>query len=717
MLKKILGSPFFIFPLLTCIILWPVSLQLFTLKNDALTYYYPVRTLISDALHNGELPLWTPFINMGYPLHADMQSGAWSPLLWLIGLFSNYGLGAFHFELLLYMAMSGIGVYYLGRDCGWNKYTSLLIGIAFEFSGPIIDSVQFFTCISSVAYIPFIVLFYRRLLYLQQPFLQGVLTGLFLYLLFTGGYPAFFIITLYLLLGFFLYRLFTQSQRPAYIKRLWPPLLLSCTVFILLSLPAIISFAQLLPYIDRGKNQGLDIVLQNSMPPASMISLVSPFSTTAINPYFDTDLLMRNSYIGILPLLLLFYTIFSKGLMHQRTSRLLFIVAMVMFGMAWGSHFFLRSFAYYVLPLMNTFRHAALFRFFGVFFLLLAAGFGLTDWANKNYPIAFLQKLVVLLSILLVAFAVVLMILPGNPLIPANFDFSQLKQLFVTLDFRQRFLLQLPFTILILSALYVLISRHAPLKYLLVVLVTDMFFATQLNLPITVIGARNFAASELLMARHTERFPLPDQSIETNAVGGIDSTNTVHTLLPFLKRIARNDYFITPGNLSSQEKFYASPIRDQIFKQQVLYFADTVIEESNFRESELYGHSFATVSGKENSIAGQHYSAGNISIKKLSANSVSCSTTTTATGLLVLLQNYYPGWKVLIDGKEGHLFTANTSFIATMIPAGRHEVEFRYHPTMIIYAWYVSILTLLTLILYLGYRFILKSLLLKQQDQ
>ncbi|MEP7108435.1 MAG: hypothetical protein ABI760_10645 [Ferruginibacter sp.] len=134
-------------------------MQIFTFKNDALTYYYPVRTLISDALNNYELPLWTPFINMGYPLHADMQSGAWSPVIWIIGFLTNYSLAAFHYELLFYLALGGIGFYYLCREHGWNKYAAFITGFAYEFSGPVIDSMQFTTCISSACYIPFVFLF------------------------------------------------------------------------------------------------------------------------------------------------------------------------------------------------------------------------------------------------------------------------------------------------------------------------------------------------------------------------------------------------------------------------------------------------------------------------------------------------------------------------------------------------------------------------------
>src|SRR5574343_1005605 len=102
MFKRLFSHPLLLFPLLSAVLLWPLSMQLLTVKNDALTYYYPVRVLIADALQSHSLPLWTPYINMGYPLHADMQSGAWSPVVWFFAWTTHYSLTGFHFEGLVY---------------------------------------------------------------------------------------------------------------------------------------------------------------------------------------------------------------------------------------------------------------------------------------------------------------------------------------------------------------------------------------------------------------------------------------------------------------------------------------------------------------------------------------------------------------------------------------------------------------------------------------
>ena len=116
-----------------------------------------------------------------------------------------------------------------------------------------------------------------------------------------------FIITVYLLIAFLLYAYFSSTGKKDLLKKLMLPCALLTGVFMLLSLPAIISFANHLQFIDRGKILGLNFVLENSMPPSCMFSLISPFSTTATNSFFDTNLLMRNVYLGMLPLVFLIY--------------------------------------------------------------------------------------------------------------------------------------------------------------------------------------------------------------------------------------------------------------------------------------------------------------------------------------------------------------------------------------------------------------------------
>lgn len=52
---------------------------------------------------------------------------------------------------------------------------------------------------------------------------------------------------------------------------------------------------------------------------------------------------------------------------------------------------------------------------------------------------------------------------------------------------------------------------------------------------------------------------------------------------------------------------------------------------------------------------------------------------------LVLTDTWFPGWRVRVDGAEHRLWRANHAFRAVWLPAGTHEVEFRYEPRSL--AW------------------------------
>ena len=101
--------------LLVCCLLayWPLTFHLYSLKNDALNYFLPVRHLISEQISHGYWPLWTPYLNLGYPLHGDMQSGVWNPFVQLLSLSGPYTLRTLQLETIFYIYTSGMGMYFL----------------------------------------------------------------------------------------------------------------------------------------------------------------------------------------------------------------------------------------------------------------------------------------------------------------------------------------------------------------------------------------------------------------------------------------------------------------------------------------------------------------------------------------------------------------------------------------------------------------------------
>jgi len=77
-------------------------------------------------------------------------------------------------------------------------------------------------------------------------------------------------------------------------------------------------------------------------------------------------------------------------------------------------------------------------------------------------------------------------------------------------------------------------------------------------------------------------------------------------------------------------------------------------------------------------------------IKVDARNSVVVETEDEAGGLLVLSDNYYPGWTATIDGQPTKIFRANHTMRAVHVPAGQHLVSFRFAPPLFFASLYVS---------------------------
>src|SRR5438067_8626389 len=112
-LKSILNkSPvqdYFLILLLALVCYWPFTAGIFSAKNDNLIVILPFRYNISEAIRAGHLPLWSPYIYLGFPLHGDMQSGCWNPFVWFLSLFKTYDLTLLHIEILIYIYFAGLG--------------------------------------------------------------------------------------------------------------------------------------------------------------------------------------------------------------------------------------------------------------------------------------------------------------------------------------------------------------------------------------------------------------------------------------------------------------------------------------------------------------------------------------------------------------------------------------------------------------------------------
>jgi hypothetical protein len=92
-------------------------------------------------------------------------------------------------------------------------------------------------------------------------------------------------------------------------------------------------------------------------------------------------------------------------------------------------------------------------------------------------------------------------------------------------------------------------------------------------------------------------------------------------------------------------------------------------------------------------------SGGEAKIVRYSNNNVVIDASLDASGILVLTDTFYPGWKVLVDGKESRILQANHFFRGVQLSPGNHTVEFRYVPLSFKVGLAISLFTVLVLTL------------------
>lgn len=95
------------------------------------------------------------------------------------------------------------------------------------------------------------------------------------------------------------------------------------------------------------------------------------------------------------------------------------------------------------------------------------------------------------------------------------------------------------------------------------------------------------------------------------------------------------------------------------------------------------------------------FSIGNAKIKKYKTDKIIIETENEGEGFLVFSEQYYPGWKAFIDGKETKIYRVNGIIKGIVVPPGKHKIIFRYKPMSFYISTVISFIFLILCILYL----------------
>lgn len=695
---------------------WPVSFMLFSVKNDAINYFLAMRYNTSEAIQSGHFPLWSPYINLGYPLHGDMQSGTWNPLVLLLSAIRKYDIYWLQLETILTVIIAGLSFYKLLAHFKLKRVVLLAGSAAYMLNGYITDSGQFLNWLYAAAYLPLVMLYAIRC-FDHFRIKDGFYLGLSFSLMLLSAYPADVILLGYLLLAFFLFSVFRHPKDGGWTRsfiRCLKPAGTAALTFSLICLPAIISYLPFLSSIRRGNGVELDVALSNSLSPVNFLSVLTPWPTQRIGWEQFTDPLIRNCYMGIILLAFFLLYFFNRS---RKTGLQLFLAGTFLFFLIFslGKAGGLRVLSYYTLPLMDSFRHPANAKLFFLFAAQLLACQSLNHYLENqsaHQPVVsrILNALLLITGILTLA-GLVKNKLPqlASVFIQAK-DRTAIKSAYDAMGFFDFLLLNGLLVFITLFLVRRSVKKGTLQRILLPLLCVEMVIAAQFMLPLTYFRTSPPKTVQQILDAQPSGYPLPDPStsLATQSAEGMNYFNEIGCLNPFNKKIGRSDYIITPANLSWQMEFWEDTLlRTKVMNYPAFYMADTVyssVHKARFLSDTILRKAALADLAAANTGNIPAVSPGRATVISFQPDEMLFNLQTDGHGFFVLLQNHYPNWEAKLDNKPVPVLKTNHAFMGVQIPPGEHRLSFTYKNNTVLYLAIGSLLFTVTGLLYFSRR-------------
>ena len=615
---------------------------------------WPWRYLMGESLRAGEFPLWNPFQQLGYPIHADVRS-VWNPEALLTSFVFGPGPLALHLILLGYFLLAGLGMYKLLLRWKLPLWDALAGGAVYMLCGYMVGQAQDMPRIAAAALLPWSIGAWIGMREDAGKWRPALWFGFWMYAQLSAGYQAIAIIVNYLFLLLFVQELWWLICAK---KSVWPLFkrhIMGYGILVLLSLPMLYSLWESAPYVARfGEGVTEEQALNHPFSPASFLSFFSPWAVTVDHSIFQTDVSMRNAFFGIIGLLLMVVGMLRwKSL--DRSLR-----GMVGFGLlavlpALGHFTPVRMWLYHHIPLFNLFKTPA---YFILFFLFAAIALG-------AYSLRFVDGVrLKKLPWMLLVFAVFCgwMASRSNAIDP------------VTNAIWGRMAWQLGAS----SVLLLPLAWKGSLVMWRWIWIAEMVLALQFNLPETAVEERSPESHSQFYAHLPHGFALQpqqrlaEQSEMKMSFPGIFRNNGV-----FQKRISAAGF----------NSFYFDQLneleRDTLQYQRLMQLppafwespqGDTLTEGNGFHPIEWMA---------------------------LRPHKIKLKVRTEQEGRLHLVQSNYPGWQLSVDGQPQDIAQTAGMFLAVDVAAGEHNISFSYHnkPILLLLVFSGSLWLLLSLYL------------------
>ena len=712
--------------------LWPSGGQVLG-GHDMRGYYFPYYELVRAAVREGRLPYWEPTLFNGFPFMAQPQQNVFYPPLWPAYVLPlNAGISLY---MLLHIWLAAMGMFLLVRELRGRWLPGVLAAIAFAFSGLLAGRLWagHSTVYALVAWTPWIVL---GLLWSVRrgPWWTAAIAGLPLGLsLLAGHIPSFLYVGM--IWGLFvLYLLITENGRRRLVLR---QSLLMLVVGLAVAAVQLAPFVQFSLASGRVAEADYEFATDYSLPPAHLITLLVPefFGEPTRVGYWSVPTFEELTYYaGLLAIL-------GIVLALRRPSRLTwFLVIMMVLGLALalGRYGVLYPLAYKYVPIFRLVRAPGRAAMLFLFAATLLLGLSLSDW--QSLPLAdrlaklrptwrWVLSLIAVLGVAALA-ATGAVFMAVHPTDTSGRLWHQIGGYAIAT------------TILLLGGGLIWAYLASPQQdtrrrtwlavALIALTVTDMWLFAYKFVRLEPPTPDAFWVDARAAIGETTDRVLPwgvglfDQNgamqVGLNSVFGYDSLEpAAHIALASSVPDPRSTaydilaarYVIAPTKLGDfdegerslalvtqqgaawvYERARPLPVARLVTNLEVI--ADAAQAIQRVHDPAFDPVSTAILPADPGCALGPDMdSSGTAEIREMAPGSWSIQTSSETPALLVLAETAYPGWQVSVDGQSAVPLRAYTTLKAVCVPAGVHQVDWTYSPTVYLAGGLITIAALL----------------------
>lgn len=639
---------------------FPVFFHHFSLKNDALVYFLPVRHQVSIAIREGHFAWWSDAIYLGTPLYSDIQSGAWNPLVLLLSLFGKYNMSMLETELSIYLLAAAFGMYKLTGRFTDSPLIRLIIALSYTCSGFMTDSGSFIPWMNAAAILPYLFFFFIRLL--EFPSWRSTIPfTLSAFLLLTAGYPSFLVYTGYLLAAILLCLLFRYRKKWKTIRPVLLHLLLFLFLTILLWSPVVYAWIDYFPYYQRGSAVPLSFARINPFPRQGFLSLLTPSALTPGNEWLNTDVSMRNISFGLFACLLLPLSL--RNSLKSRILKTIAVVAVISLLISMGDVTPVHKWCYQLLPFFDRFRHPGTLRLFFIIGVLLISASSFEQLVSNESKTGRNARLIAWMALL------ILLLLTGIGFFNSGVLHHGLRE-------AVRNSLRKPATtdLLLIQGLvqifficiFLYLTDRKKNRFLPYLVAAQVITAAWIALPLTFISKTHATTI--------------DQEIEM-----LSATKSPHLSIDSMRHTDREkgpdaSSVIQPSFYDNRPVFNHDIVSPTVSTRYLRFLNDTAKKRFTTGLPWAFYSATTQYTGSLMKNNRQHNTTEAIELLHKKQGSLLFRIDTRQNGYLYVFEQYHHRWEVQVNGKKSTVQQADDAFIAVPVTAGINSVELRFNP-------------------------------------